>query len=38
MRMQAAARAEGATDEIEDIEVKLLLEGVHLRYGYDFRD
>lgn len=38
MRMQAAARAEGATDEIEEIEVKLLLEGVHLRYGYDFRD
>ena len=36
--MQAAARADADIDELEDIEVKLLLEGVHLRYGYDFRD
>ena len=36
--MQAAARAETGIDDLEEIEVKLLLEGVHLRYGYDFRD
>ena len=38
MRMQAAARAEPGIDDLEEIEVKLLLEGVHMRYGYDFRD
>ena len=38
MRMQAAARADTGIDELEEIEIKLLLEGVHLRYGYDFRD
>lgn len=38
MRMHAAARVDAGIDELEEIEVKLLLEGVHLRYGYDFRD
>lgn len=37
-RINTAARLEPATDDLEDIELKLLLEGVHLRYGYDFRD
>ncbi|HYL08832.1 MAG TPA: hypothetical protein VEU76_09790, partial [Candidatus Udaeobacter sp.] len=34
----AALRLEPGDTELEDIEIKLLLEGVHLRYGYDFRD
>ena len=38
MRMQAEARADTGIDELEEIEVKLLLEGVLLRYGFDFRD
>ena len=37
--MEAAAlRLDTGGDGLEDIEMKLLLEGVHLRYGYDFRD
>ena len=34
--MQAAA--DTGIDELEEIEIKLLLEGVLLRYGFDFRD
>lgn len=34
----AALRLDTGAGEVEDIEVRLLLEGVHLRYGYDFRD
>lgn len=33
-----ALRLAAAADELQDIEIKLLLEGVHLRYGYDFRE
>ncbi len=34
-----AAQPDTATNSgIEEIEIKLLLEGVHLRYGYDFRE
>jgi hypothetical protein len=33
-----AAQPEIATTGIEEIEIKLLLEGVYLRYGYDFRE
>lgn len=36
--MEAAVRVDADRDALEEIEVKLLLEGVHLRYGYDFRD
>ncbi len=37
--MEAAALGfEPGNDEVEEIEIKLLLEGIHLRYGYDFRD
>jgi chemotaxis protein methyltransferase CheR len=38
------SRAAGAAlrfedrDEVEDIEIRLLLEGINLRYGYDFRE
>ena len=32
------ARLEGPSTELEDIEVQLLLEGIRLRYGYDFRE
>jgi chemotaxis protein methyltransferase CheR len=37
-RETAAFRIEGLESGIEDIEVRLLLEGIRLRYGYDFRE
>ena len=37
-RESAALRLEGPGTEIEEIEIKLLLEGIHLCYGYDFRE
>src|SRR3954451_18546640 len=33
-----AARENRARDEVEDIEISLLLEGVFRRYGFDFRE
>jgi chemotaxis protein methyltransferase CheR len=37
-RETAVIRLEGLESGIEDIEVRLLLEGIRLRYGYDFRE
>jgi chemotaxis protein methyltransferase CheR len=37
-REGTAFRLEGAGTEVEDIEIGLLLEGIHLCYGYDFRE
>ena len=34
----AALRLDGLGTEIEEIEIRLLLEGIHLCYGYDFRE
>jgi chemotaxis protein methyltransferase CheR len=34
----AALRLEGAGTELEEIEMRLLLEGIRLYYGYDFRE
>ena len=34
----AAARVDTAAAEIEEIEIRLLLEGIRLAYGYDFRE
>ena len=34
----AALRLEGQGTELEEIETRLLLEGIQLRYGYDFRE
>ena len=34
----AALRIDTAGSELEDIEIRLLLEGVRLHYGYDFRE
>ena len=34
----AALRLEGSGSEVEEIEIRLLLEGIHLCYGYDFRE
>ena len=34
----AALRIDGPSPEVEEIEIKLLLEGIELRYGYDFRE
>lgn len=34
----AALRLEGSSTEVEDVEVRLLLEGIRLCYGYDFRE
>src|SRR6184192_1510600 len=34
----AALRLEGAGTDLEDIEIQLLLEGIRLCYGYDFRE
>ena len=34
----AALRLEGLGTELEDIEIRLLLEGIRLCYGYDFRE
>jgi chemotaxis protein methyltransferase CheR len=34
----AALRPEGAQTELEEIEIGLLLEGIRLCYGYDFRE
>jgi len=34
----AAQRLESADTELEDIEIRLLLEGIRLYYGYDFRE
>jgi chemotaxis protein methyltransferase CheR len=34
----AALRLETAGTEVEDIEIRLLLEGIRLCYGYDFRE
>lgn len=35
---QAAVRLETSSAEVEEIEIKLLLEGIRLAYGYDFRE
>jgi chemotaxis protein methyltransferase CheR len=37
-RETAALRLDGLESDIEEIEVRLLLEGIRLRYGYDFRE
>ena len=37
-RESAALRLEGPGTEVEEVEIKLLLEGIHLCYGYDFRE
>jgi chemotaxis protein methyltransferase CheR len=37
-RDTAAIRLDGAASGLEEIEVRLLLEGIRLRYGYDFRE
>jgi chemotaxis protein methyltransferase CheR len=37
-RSDAALRLDSAGDELEEIEIRLLLEGVRLAYGYDFRE
>jgi chemotaxis protein methyltransferase CheR len=37
-RESAALQLDGVTSEVEDIEIRLLLEGIHLCYGYDFRE
>jgi len=34
----AALSADDPRSELEEIEIRLLLEGVYLSYGYDFRD
>src|SRR5438067_5787471 len=34
----AALRLESEGNELEDIEIRLLLEGIRLYYGYDFRE
>jgi chemotaxis protein methyltransferase CheR len=34
----AAIRIEGTATELEEIEIRLLLEGIRLCYGYDFRE
>jgi chemotaxis protein methyltransferase CheR len=34
----AALRLEGTGSELEEIEIRLLLEGIRLCYGYDFRE
>jgi len=34
----AALRLEGTFSELEEIEIRLLLEGIRLCYGYDFRE
>jgi chemotaxis protein methyltransferase CheR len=34
----AALRLEGTWSELEEIEIRLLLEGIRLCYGYDFRE
>lgn len=34
----AALRLEGTGTEVEEIEIRLLLEGIRLAYGYDFRE
>ena len=33
-----ALQLDGAGTEVEDIEIRLLLDGIHLCYGYDFRE
>ena len=38
MRQAAVRPDEAINSKVEEIEVKLLLEGVLMRYGYDFRD
>lgn len=35
---QAALRLEGMATDLEDVEIRLLLEGIRLCYGYDFRE
>ena len=37
-RETAAVRLDGLESGIEEIEVRLLMEGIRLRYGYDFRE
>ena len=34
----AALRLDGATSELEEIEIRLLVDGIRQRYGYDFRE
>jgi chemotaxis protein methyltransferase CheR len=36
--MTTAAEASGSADELERLEVELLLEAIHRRYGFDFRE
>jgi chemotaxis protein methyltransferase CheR len=36
--MTAEAESNAAADELEQLEVELLLEGIHRRYGFDFRE
>jgi chemotaxis protein methyltransferase CheR len=36
--VETAAEAYGSADELEQLEVELLLEAVHRRYGFDFRE
>jgi chemotaxis protein methyltransferase CheR len=31
------SRTEPVDPELEDVEIQLLLEGIHRRYGFDFR-
>jgi chemotaxis protein methyltransferase CheR len=36
--MTTAAETNGSADELEQLEVELLLEAIHRRYGFDFRE
>jgi chemotaxis protein methyltransferase CheR len=36
--VEAAAEQHEAADELERLEVELLLEAIHRRYGFDFRE
>jgi len=38
LREGAALRLDGVATELEEIEIRLLLEGIRLSYGYDFRE
>ena len=35
---ESALRVDGQGSQVEEIEIKLLLDGIHLCYGYDFRE
>ena len=36
--MATAAETTGSAEELEQLEVELLLEAIHRRYGFDFRE